>query len=249
MNFFQFVVAWWTTNVELVRALAWPTVVIASVWVLREPLTKLIPSVEKIKVGGNEVIFHKAVEQLQGAADDANIPKVPTIQTTPTTERRRQTAETYFEINEPTELPEFDPADFLSKVNAPGESPAFSIYWSMQALQSDMNILLDYRPEHDPFFVIPPRMWADVLKKEGYISDKTEDLVQGLYTTHDFILDGGQRIRLEDAANFSNLIARARLAIRADYANFRARHKDAKTDSTDVRVDNSRSNTTDPKKD
>lgn len=249
MNFFQFVTAWWVTNVELVRATAWPVVVMASVWILRKPLAELLPRVEKIRAGNNEVIFRKQVERLKEEADNLDIPKLPAMQATLTVERKRRVGGNNVEVGKLPELPEFDHAEFLFMINQPGQSPAFSVYAAMYGLQSDMNILLDYRLDHEPFSSLPPRSWAGVLKREGYISDRTEDLIQGLYKAYDSILNGGQKIRVEDAIDFSKLVARARLAIRADYANIRASSADVTADSIDIRADNESNMPSEPEKD
>ena len=249
MDFFQFITAWWTTNVELVRALAWPIVVMASVWILRKPLTELLPRVERIRAGDNEVIFQKQVEQLKKEADNLDIPKLPAIQTTVTIEQQRKIFEGRAEANKVPELPEFDPAAFLLEVNKLADSPAYALSVAMSGLHFDLEILLAHRPGYDPNFVeIPVRFWAKILMKEGYLSSKTEDLIQGLYKASGF-LEETQHVRREDVLDFNNLVARARLAIRADYANVRASSKNVTADNTNIRADNESNMPSDLKED
>ncbi len=65
---------WLTFLVELAKALGWPFAVVVLVFVLRQSLVKLIPTLRHLKYGDFEADFGEKLEEAEHKADAAHLP-------------------------------------------------------------------------------------------------------------------------------------------------------------------------------
>lgn len=218
MNFFQFVVALWTANTELTRALAWPTVVLVSVWLLRDPLSRLLPGLEKLKWGNAEVSFRELLSNLDKKADDEKVPEIPIVQAT--SENLEEAPKTHAQTEAKLELPDLRPRLLSIERMAESEqlSPALIVVVAMDGLKDDLRILLGHENNYDinMKLSIPATLWAEMLRARGYLSRETIELIEGLQRSSAYALSNPDKISKTDALAFNNLVTRARLSIRAD---------------------------------
>jgi hypothetical protein len=61
---------------SIIGSLAWPSVVLVCIFLLRKPLAQLIPLLRGLKYKGLEIDFGKRLEQLEEQADMASLPSI-----------------------------------------------------------------------------------------------------------------------------------------------------------------------------
>lgn len=218
MNFFQFIIAFWTVNAESARAFAWPTVVLVSVWLLRDPLSRLLPGLEKLKWGNAEVSFRELLSSLDKKADDEKVPEIPAVQAA--SKNTEEAPEIHVQPKAKLELPDLRSRLLSIEQMAENEqlSPALIVVVAMDGLKDDLRILLGYENIYDlnMKLSIPATLWAEMLRARGYLSRETTELIEGLQKSSEYAISNPDKVSKVDALAFSNLVTRARLSIRAD---------------------------------
>lgn len=113
--------SWLEFIAALISALAWPTVAVTAVILLRRPLTRLLPLLRRLKYKGIEVEFAQEVQELREEAETA-LPPLPS--------------------GPPTRIPEEDALLLLASV-----SPRASVVEAWQLVEAAARRALQSRGE------------------------------------------------------------------------------------------------------
>lgn len=180
MNLLEFIVAWWAASADLVRAIAWPAVVLISVLLLRQPLSKLLPALQSLKAFGAEVTFDAALRQVERAAEAEASTDVEAIGTLAEATRTERTVEAHKEVGEEAQQPTSatDVAVIAESIRGtarktPVLAVASAASWMNQELRDALEI-------EDMYEKLPINQLARELRSKGLISDKTADQIAGL---------------------------------------------------------------------
>ncbi|MGA2440159.1 MAG: hypothetical protein ABSH08_04325 [Tepidisphaeraceae bacterium] len=68
---------WLTSVTEIVKSFAWPVAAVVIIWMVREPLGRLLPLLEELEWKGLKAKFRKGVKEAEKVAAESLPPEIP----------------------------------------------------------------------------------------------------------------------------------------------------------------------------